>query len=214
MNLFVKDVNLFLKDHVILENINISMSGGNVYGFIGRNGSGKTMLLRVLSGLVLPSSGTIYLDGKELHRDFSILPNLGVVIENVGLYADLTGRQNLEYLAKFNRKIGLKEIDDSLIRVGLDPTDKRSYRKYSLGMKQRLAIAQAIMEKPDILMLDEPTNSLDVEGVDIIREIIVEERSRGAIVLLTSHNKEDIRLLADKIFQIKNKTIVSLEYLI
>ena len=151
------DVTKIIKGKTILSDINLSLSSGNIYGFVGSNGSGKTMLFRALSGLMSITSGKITLDAKILKKDFMVLPSLGILLENISLYSNLTGYENLRYLAQFNQKAGNEDIEMALKRVGLDPYDKRKYGKYSLGMKQRLAIAQAIMEKPDILMLDEPT---------------------------------------------------------
>ena len=158
------------------------------------------MLFRALSGLITISSGRILLDDKELHKDIRVLDNIGIVIENAGLYPELTGFENLKLLAKINGKIDNQQIKETIKRVGLNPEDKRTFKKYSLGMKQRIVIAQAIMEKPDILMLDEPTNALDEEGVELIRQIIKEEKERGAMVLIASHNREDIEILTDKVF--------------
>ncbi|MGX8716020.1 MAG: ATP-binding cassette domain-containing protein, partial [Lachnospiraceae bacterium] len=132
---------------------------------------------------------------------------LGIVLENVNLYANLTGFQNLQYLAELKGLIGESEIRNALRRVGLDPEDRRTYKKYSLGMKQRLAIAQAIMESPDIIMLDEPTNALDREGAARIRELIMEEKNRGTLVLIATHNDEDVRILADGIFEMESGQI-------
>lgn len=204
MVLSVKNVYKTIKKIPILQNITIDLYSGNVYGVVGRNGSGKTMLFRALSGLMSIDSGTICLDEKVLHKDFSVLPNLGIVLENAGLYPEYTGYKNLELLAKLNGVADKGAIENAIRRVGLEPSDKRSYRKYSLGMKQRIAIAQAVMEKPDIIMLDEPTNSLDESGVHYIRDIVREEKNRGAIILLASHNKEDIQLLSDYIFYMEN----------
>lgn len=187
----------------VLRDISLSLTSGTVYGFVGRNGSGKTMLFRALSGLIHISSGQIWVNEKILGKDFSVIPNLGITIENVGMYEDLTGFENLRYFAKLNNKIGIPEIKIAINRVGLNSNDKRTYRKYSMGMKQRLAIAQAIMEKPDVIMLDEPTNGLDDDGAGLIHSIIKEEKQRGAIVLLASHSREDIRLLSDKVFRIE-----------
>lgn len=197
-----------LKGKEILKDINLRLEGGNVYGFVGRNGSGKTMLFRALSGLMKIDTGTISLDGKILHHDFSVLPSLGIVLENAGLYPNMTGVDNLKYLAGMKKVIGEEEIKFAIKRVGLDENDKRLYGKYSLGMKQRLAIAQAIMEHPDVIMLDEPTNSLDEFGVEEIRKLILEEKECGAIILLASHNKEDIHALADELYRIESGCIV------
>ena len=191
-----------IRGKVILEDISLHMESGNIYGFVGRNGSGKTMLLRALSGLMSTDSGVITWDKKVLRQDFSVLPNLGIILENAGLYPNLTGMENLTYLANLTGKINQEEIRQSIYRVGLDPEDKRTYGKYSLGMKQRLAIAQAIMEHPDVIMLDEPTNGLDEYGVDEIRQVILEEKERGALILLASHNSEDIRILVDHLYRI------------
>lgn len=203
VELIAKNVSKTLKRNIILSNINLKLQSGNIYGFVGRNGSGKTMLFRALSGLMKIDSGEVCLDGKVLHRDMDILPNLGIVLENAGLYPEFTGFDNLKMFADIKKKIGKAEIEDAIRRVGLDPLDKRSYRKYSLGMKQRIVLAQAIMERPDIIMLDEPTNALDEYGVEDIRKIILEEKERGALILVASHNKDDIRILADQVFFIE-----------
>lgn len=203
MKLIADNIGKIIKGNTILQDVSLELSGGKIYGFVGRNGSGKTMLFRALSGLMSLDTGSVSIDGKVLRKDISVLPSLGIVLENAGLFPNMTGRENLQYLASLRKKIGKKEIDTAIRRVGLDPDDKRLYRKYSLGMKQRLAIAQAIMERPDVIMLDEPTNSLDEYGVEEIRQIITEEKERGAIVLLASHNKEDIKLLADKLYRIE-----------
>ena len=202
MELIAENITKIIKKKKILSNISLNLCGGNIYGFVGRNGSGKTMLFRALSGLMSLNSGYVTLDGKVLKREFSVLPSLGIVLENASLYTNLTGIQNLTYLANLTGKIGQEEIRTSISRVGLDPEDKRTYGKYSLGMKQRLAIAQAIMEYPDIIMLDEPTNGLDEYGVDEIRQLILEEKERGALILLASHNSEDIRILVDHLYRI------------
>lgn len=203
MKLLIKDVNKKIKKKEILSHINLELESGKIYGFVGENGSGKTMLFRSLSGLMKPNSGEIVVDGKILHKDLKVLPSLGLMLENAGLYPELTGLDNLKLLAKLNGKIGEAKIKEAIERVGLDPADKRTFRKYSLGMKQRIVLAQAIMEQPDILLLDEPTNALDENGVNDIRKIILEEKERGALVCIASHNKEDIELLADQVFVVK-----------
>lgn len=200
MKLTVENLCKKIKDKVILDNINLNLESGNVYGFVGRNGSGKTMLFRAVSGLINIDSGKVMLDEKELHKDMQVLPDMGIILENAGLYSEFTGRKNLQILAGIRKKITPEEVDKAIERVGLDPDDRRTYRKYSLGMKQRIVLAQAIMEHPSILFLDEPTNALDEDGVNRIRRIVAEEKERGSIVLLASHNKEDIEMLADKVY--------------
>lgn len=208
MELVANNINKTIREKVILSNVSLCLKSGNVYGFVGKNGSGKTMLFRALSGLMRIDSGSIIWEEKTLHKDFSVLPSLGIIIENAGLYPNFTGIQNLTYLANLTKRIGQEAIINAITRVGLNPYDKRLYGKYSLGMKQRLAIAQAIMEKPDIIMLDEPTNALDETGVEEIRKIILEEKARGALILVASHNKEDIQVLADEWYRVENGQVI------
>jgi len=209
MQIVVDNIVKTIKKKIILNNISLQLESGNIYGFVGRNGCGKTMLFRAISGLMHIDSGKIKVDEKILHKDMPIIQNMGIIIENAGLYDEFTGYKNLQMLSKINNKISNEDIKKSLSDVGLNPDDKRTVKKYSLGMKQRLIIAQAIMEKPDILMLDEPTNALDEKGVDIVREIILREKKRGALILLASHNKEDISILTDRVYILENGRIVS-----
>lgn len=204
MKLTAENISKTIKGRKILSEISLDLQSGKIYGFTGPNGSGKTMLFRALSGLMSVDSGVIRWNKGLLRRDFSVLPNLGIILENVSLYPNLTGFENLKYLAGIREKIGNEEIGNALERVALAPDDGRTYRKYSLGMKQRLAVAQAIMEKPDVIMLDEPTNALDDEGVEIVRKIILEEKERGALILLASHNSSDISILADQVYRLNN----------
>lgn len=208
MILTAENITKVIRGKTILDGISLEMHDGMVYGFVGRNACGKTMLFRALSGLMSVTEGQIKLDGRILYEDGAVLPGLGIIIENVGMYPEMTGYQNLAYLAGIRGSIGRAEIEEAMKRVGLDPADKRTYKKYSLGMKQRLAIAQAIMEKPGVIMLDEPTNALDREGVALVREVIQQEKQRGAMVLIASHNAEDIRLLADVVFEMENGRII------
>ncbi len=204
MELILEHVTRIIQNKKILSDVNLHLTSGTIYGFVGKNGSGKTMLFRAISGLMGISSGEIILDGKKLHKDMNVLPSMGVVIENAGLYPELTGLENLKLLAKLNKKVGVENIREAIQKVGLDPDDRRSFGKYSLGMKQRIILAQAIMEEPEILLLDEPTNALDETGVEDIRKIILEEKQRGALILIASHNKDDMELLADQIFEVKD----------
>ena len=181
----------------ILENICLTMKCGQIYGITGENGSGKTMLMRVIAGLVNPSSGQLMFDGKNrVDAD----PNIGIMIENASLYLELSGRENLRLLASIRKRATNEEIDQAIRRVGLEPEDKRTFRKYSLGMKQRLMLAQAIMEQPEVLLLDEPTNAIDRKGVELVHQIMNEEAQRGAVVLLASHVDYDIRSLCSRVF--------------
>lgn len=184
----------------ILENICLTMKCGQIYGITGENGSGKTMLMRVIAGLVSPSSGQLLFDGKNrVDAD----PNIEIMIENASLYPELSGRENLRLLASIRKRATNEEIDQAIRRVGLEPEDKRTFRKYSLGMKQRLMLAQAIMEQPEVLLLDEPTNAIDRKGVELVHQIMNEEAQRGAVVLLASHVDYDIRSLCSRVFLIE-----------
>lgn len=204
----VNNMSKIINDTDILKDINIEFEEGNIYGIYGHNGSGKTMFFRTLCGLIKPSSGTVEINGEILHRDIDFPRSIGVLIENPSFWKDYTGIEVLETLAKIKNTASKEDLIDALNRVGLDYKDKRVLRKYSLGMKQRLGIAQAIMEKPEIIILDEPTNALDENGVNLVYKILEEERNRGAIILISSHNKQDIENLSDYKIKIDNGSIV------
>ena len=193
----IKGFNKEIKGISVLHDINLTMKSGQVYGLMGDNGSGKTMLMRAICGLIRPTSGDILFDGKK-REDAN--PTIGAMIENTSLYPYMTGSDNLRLLAKIRRQADADDIRQAISRVGLDPNDKRVYRKYSLGMKQRLLLAQAIMEKPDVLLLDEPTNAIDKAGVELVHTIMQEEAKRGAVVLLASHIDVDIRNFCSSIY--------------
>lgn len=190
--ILVQNISKRLKGRDVLRNVNFCLDQGGIYGFFGANGSGKTMLFRAICGLIRLSAGEISVFGEKIGVDISFPRSLGVIIESVGFWGEYTGMKNLQMLAAIRKKIGDDEIKSAIARVGLDPTDKRTYRKYSLGMKQRLAVAQAIMEHPELLVLDEPSNALDEDGAWLIRNVILEEQKRGATILIASHNKEDL----------------------
>ena len=201
MNTLVLDqVTKTLQGHTVLDHVSLSLERGKIYGLVGRNGSGKTMLIRSISGMVRPTSGAIRWNGKQLYREIDYIPRLGLLIENIGLYPEFTGFQNLKLLAGIQKRITDADIREAIVRVGLDPDDNRPIRKYSLGMKQKITLAQAFMEKPELLMLDEPTNALDEASVARIRDDIKAAAAQGAIVLLASHNKEDISCLCDVVY--------------
>ncbi len=192
-----------IRGRTILNDITLELERGKIYGFFGRNASGKTMLFRAICGLIKPTRGEVRVFGKRIGVDVSFPESLGLIIENVGFWEQWTGFQNLKFLASIKNIITDEDIRAAIRRVGLDPDDKRIYGKYSLGMKQRLGIAQAIMEKPQLIVLDEPTNSLDEEGVGLVRNILLEEKGRGATILIASHIKEDIDLLCDEKFKVE-----------
>ncbi|MDE6924252.1 MAG: ABC transporter ATP-binding protein [Acetatifactor sp.] len=188
-------------DVTALENINLSFQQGKIYGIVGRNGSGKTVLFKLIIGYLKPTGGRVIVNGKEIGKDTDFADNIGIIIENPGFLSRYTGFKNLEYLAGIRNVIGREEIRASMEKVGLDPDSNKKVGKYSLGMKQRLGIAQAIMENPEILILDEPMNSLDNQGVEDVRGILMGLREEGKTIILASHNKEDIEILCDEVYE-------------
>ncbi|WP_352403476.1 ABC transporter ATP-binding protein [Kandleria vitulina] len=207
MNIIMKDISKVIKKNIILRNINLNMIGGKIYGLIGTNGSGKTMLMRVLAGLIRPSEGEIIVNGHRVEYGKKLYFDMGVIIEKPEFFNDLTGMENLEMLAKLKGKIGRDEMIDAMNRVQLDPNNEKKVKEYSLGMRQRLGIAQAIMEDPEVLILDEVTNALDEEGIKMVYEVLNEEKKKGKIIIISSHNRIDIDTLCDEIYLVKNQSI-------
>lgn len=196
------------KETTALNDITISFKKNQIHGIIGRNGSGKTVLFKCICGLMRLDCGTITVRGQAVGADVDIPPRIGTIIEAPGFLPNYSGLQNLKFLAGINRSIKLGDIKDSLMRVGLDPDMKKHVGKYSLGMRQRLGIAQAIMEAPDILILDEPMNGLDNSGVKEIRELLLSLNRSGVTILLASHNKEDIEVLCDTVIEMDHGEII------
>ena len=186
---------------LVLKEVNLTLEQGRVYGIIGNNGSGKTVLMKCICGFLIPTTGLIQVFGSSIGQDVDFPESLGVIIETPGFLTNLTGRKNLEILAGMRRKIGPAEIQQVLEKVGLDPALKKPVANYSLGMRQRLGIAQAIMEDPKLLILDEPFNGLDKHGVGEIRKLLLELKEEGKTILLASHNEEDIRILCDEVYE-------------
>lgn len=197
----IKDYTKYVKNNLILKNINVNLEKGKCYGFIGTNGSGKSMLFKAICGLIKSNKGYIKVNDKIIGKDVDFPSDIGALIEYPGFLGNFSGFQNLKYLAAINNKISDDEIIRYMNLLELDPKDKKKVKSYSLGMKQRLGIIQAIMENPSIIVLDEPMNALDKDGVDLVREIIKDMKSEGKTILLTSHNILDINLLCDEIFE-------------
>jgi ABC-2 type transport system ATP-binding protein len=193
----VENLSKQIKKKHVLNNINYKFEAGKVYGVYGRNGSGKTMLLRALSGLIYPTSGTINIGEKKLHEDISFPSSIGIIIENTSLLPQYDAFTNLKVLSKIKKIATDEDIKKAIERVGLDPNSKLKVKKFSLGMRQRLSIAQAIFEKPAIILLDEPTNAIDEKGVVLVRNLLIEEKKRDATIIIASHNKDDLEILAD-----------------
>ena len=204
----VKNVNLTLGKTQILKDINVSFEQGKIHGLIGRNGSGKTMLMKCICGFIKPTSGEITVDGKRVGKDVDFPKKMGIIIETPGFIPYYSGYKNLKLLAGLNNRIGKKEIMQSMEQVGLDPKLKRHVRKYSLGMRQRLGLAQAIMENPDLLILDEPFNGLDKDGVKDMREYLLSYKEQGKTILICSHSAEDISVLCETVHEM-DKGVIS-----
>lgn len=204
----LQNVTKRIKENTVLDNVSYTFKSGFVYGLYGQNGSGKTMLLRAISGLINLDSGSIFIDGEKLHDKIEFPPETGIVIENMELLPECSAKRNLQILAKIKNIADEKDISFSLERVGLDPDSDKKVKKFSLGMKQRLNIAQAIFENQKIILLDEPTNALDEEAVQLIYKIIREEKSRGATIIVATHHKEDLKEVCDVILKIAEGKIV------
>lgn len=204
----LENISKKIKGNQVLDNISYTFEKGKVYGLYGINGSGKTMLLRAISGLLRMDSGKVIINGETLGETISFPPNTGIVIENMELLPEYSARKNLEILSKIKKTATDKDIVNALTRVGLDPDSDKKVKKFSLGMKQRLNIAQAVFERQEIILLDEPTNALDEAGVNLIYLIVKEEKERGATVIVSTHHKEDLRELCDTILKISEGKIV------
>ncbi len=202
--IIIENLSKTIKNNKILDNVNLTFESGHVYGLVGRNGSGKTMLLRAICGLIFPDSGKVIIDGKQLHKDISFPESCGIIIENTDLLLNFSAFDNLKMLSEIKNTANDNMIKSAIKSVGLDPDSKKKVKTFSLGMKQRLSIAQALFEDPDILLLDEPTNALDEDGVNDVRRILLEQKKKNKLIIIASHNKEDISLLSDTVISVSN----------
>lgn len=204
----INNLSLKIKNEVILSDINLHIETGNIIGLVGRNGCGKTMLMKCITGFVKPTEGEVVFDGKIIGQDVDFPNDTGIIIETPSFVPYYSGMKNLMELASLKKKIGKEEVEDILKKVGLFDARNKMVRKYSLGMRQRLGIAQALMENPNTLILDEPMNGLDNECVAMVRNILLDLKKEGKTILLVSHNAEDIKVLCDKIYEMDKGKIV------
>ena len=202
MELKIEHACKVIRKALILDDVTLTLQGGKIYGLQGPNGSGKTMLMRLMAGLIRPTSGQVWIDGRQLGRDMDFPPSMGLLLENPAFLPNHTGLKNLELLAAIQNRAAGEGIRQTLQDVGLDPDDRRKYRKYSLGMKQRLGVAAAIMEQPELILVDEPTNALDDRGVEQICALLRRERDRGALLVLSCHDASILEALSDEIYHI------------
>ena len=200
----LKNVYKTIHKKPVIQDISVLMQSGKVYGFQGINGSGKTMLMRLISGLIRTTQGQIIINGKTLGKDITFPESIGLFLENPTFLDEYSGFRNLKMLASIQNKISDDKIHETIKLVGLDPTEKKKYRKYSLGMKQRLGIAAAIMEDPDIVIMDEPTNSIDVNGIELIKTIITAQKERGALVIVSCHDLPLLQAMSDEILLLES----------
>lgn len=207
----IKNYTKVIRGATVLKNINLTLESGKIYGLWGKNGSGKTMLMRAICGLILPTEGYVSIDGERLGGKNSFPKSVGALIENPAFLDSKTGFENLLLLAKIKGEATKDDVVKALEKVGLEPHDRRKYRKYSLGMKQRLGIAAAIMEDPEILLLDEPFNALDPSGMEMAAEIIKEFKEKGATVVIACHDREELDNLADEIIRLDRGEIIGEE---
>ena len=207
MNISIEHVTKKIKDATVLKDICLEMKGGTVYGLQGKNGSGKTMLMRAISGLIRPTSGRIVINGEQLHKNISIPRSIGLLLENPSLLPEYDASQNLKLLAKMQGGVPEEEIRQLIRNVRLDDAGHKKVEKYSLGMKQRLGIAAAILGSPDIILLDEPINAIDGEGVEEIRSLILSLKNEKRIIIVACHDKEEMNLLADEIVHLRDGRI-------
>ena len=205
MKIEIKKVSKKFKDIEVLKNVSMTLESGHIYGFTGHNGSGKTVLLKLICAFLEPTTGEILFEGKNIIKENSFPPNTRALIEKPNFLSDLTGYENLELLARIQNIIGEKEIEDTLKKVGLEEDKDKLYYKYSLGMKQKLGIAQVLMEDPEILILDEPFNGLDENSINNIRKNLLKEK--GKLIILAIHDKEDIKVLCDEIYKFNDGTV-------
>lgn len=203
-NIKVKDVCKYFGKTQVLDHVNMECRQGEITGIIGRNGAGKTVLFKIICGLLSLDSGEILINGIKRERQADVLPSVGIIIEEPAFLKYYSGIKNLEYLYMINHKNNRQYLESIMEKVGLDPKSKKHVGKYSMGMRQRLAIAQSIMEEPDFLVLDEPFNGLDSHGVNEMRELFLELKKRGKVILIASHNSEDINILCDNVYSMES----------
>ena len=204
----VNNVSLILNKYTILDDVSVKAGKGEAVGLIGGNGSGKTMLMKCICGFNTMFTGEITVKGKRIGKDVEFAPDTGFIIETPGFIPYMTGYENLKVLAGIKKIIGKKEIREYMKFVGLDPDNKKSVKKYSLGMRQRLGLAQALMENPDVLILDEPFNGLDKGMAERMRDVLDDEKRKGKTILLASHNEHDIDYICDRIYEIDGGRIM------
>ncbi len=211
MEIIIDNVTKVIKGITVIQDVSLTLHSGIVYGLRGVNGSGKTMLMRLIAGLIRPTKGTITIDGKQLGKDITFPPDIGLLIENPAFIDNYTALQNLKLIANIHRVVGEDRIREIIEQVGLNPDDKRKYKQFSLGMKQRLGIAGAVLENPKLILIDEPTNALDTDGIEMVRQLVREQKDNGALVVLACHDFSVLKELSDEIYFVKEGRVTPYE---
>ncbi len=204
----IKNLTKKFKEETVVSDVTVSFERGKIHGVVGRNGSGKTMIFKMICGFIPPTEGEIYVNGKKIGKDTDIPDDVGIIIETPGFLPNYDGFHNLKFLSAINGKISDEQIREAIVKVGLDPDSKKHVGKYSMGMRQRLGIAQAIMEGPHLLILDEPFNGLDISGVEEIRKLLLSLKDEGKTILVASHYKEDVDFLCDTVIRMDKGKII------
>jgi ABC-2 type transport system ATP-binding protein len=204
----IKNLTKKFKEETVLNDVSVSFERGKIHGIVGRNGSGKTMMFKSICGFIPPTEGEIYVNGKKIGKDIDVPDDVGVIIEAPGFLTNYDGFHNLKFLAAINGKISDEQVREAIVKVGLDPDSKKHVGKYSMGMRQRLGIAQAIMEDPHLLILDEPFNGLDISGVEEIRKLLLSLKDDGKTILVASHYQEDVDCLCDTVIRMDKGKII------
>lgn len=199
----VENVTKYFKQEKVLDDVNMNLETGHIYGIVGKNGAGKTVLFKIIAGFIKPSSGKVTVAGKIIGVDRDFPDSLGLIIEIPGFLSQYNAYQNLLYLANINNKISKEDVKESIRMVGLDPGSNKKVGKFSLGMRQRLGIAQAIMENPNLIILDEPMNGLDKKGIEDVKELLLKLKGDGKTILMASHYAEDMEI-CDEVFQMED----------
>lgn len=199
----VENVTKYFKQEKVLDDVNMNLETGHIYGIVGKNGAGKTVLFKIIAGFIKPSSGKVTVAGKIIGVDRDFPDSLGLIIETPGFLSQYNAYQNLLYLANINNKISKEDIKEAIRMVGLDPDSNKKVGKFSLGMRQRLGIAQAIMENPNLIILDEPMNGLDKKGIEDVKELLLKLKGDGKTILMASHYAEDMEI-CDEVFQMED----------
>lgn len=211
MNIKVDNVTKIIKKVKVLDHVSLEFESGEITGLKGINGSGKTMIMRIISGLIRPTEGKVFINGRELKKEMDFPESIGVLIDSTAFLDGYSAYDNLRYMASVKNKVSGEEIKDLLKKVELADAGKKKYKYFSLGMKQRLGIAAAIMEHPDIILIDEPTNALDSKGVEMVKCILQQEKERGALIVLTCHDYSVLKELSDSIYFIEEGRVVGYE---